>query len=165
MKNKQIKAGKQNHGLNFLVFAATVFLVFTVIHFLPNVLKKEVREVEMSGGSVVNDNYSTKNAPGISNDNAGYARLIKPTDMPSSSSLNETVFGPNYGNITGEYFRETLLDNKITYKVIKNTNNCYVYTISGEKTPDVVWTVVVGIDGGTNSQSCFVIKEGKYNGK
>lgn len=165
LKNKKIKTGVHNHGLNFLVFAATVFLIFTIIQFLPNILRKEIREVEMSGGSLVNSDYSITQTKGISNDNSGYARLIKPTDMPSSFALNETCFGPNYGNIVGEYFRETLLDNKITCKVIKNTHNCYVYTISGEKTPDVVWTVVVGIDGGTNSQSSFVLKEGKYNGK
>lgn len=166
MKNfKSDALKKQNHGVNFLVFAATVFLIFTIIHFLPNILRKEVHFVEMDVGGIVKDDYSTEMTPGVSNDDAGYARLSKPTDMPSSFSLNETCFGPSYGNITGEYFRETLLDNKITYKVIKNTHNCYVYTISGEKTPDVVWTVVVGVDGGTNSQSSFVIKEGKYNGK
>lgn len=163
MKNKEPNK-KSNHILNFIVFASTLTLVFTINHFAPNVLKLKTKSQGVRFTYSVSDDYTQKNASQIPTVSKGYKRIKKPLDLAQDSITNGFFTGPDE-DISDKYHSETLLDNKLSYKLIKNTHNCYAYTITGEKTPNVVWTVVVNTENGIKSDSFFVLKEGKYNGK
>lgn len=159
-----MKKQKSNHILNFIVFASTLTLVFTINHFAPNVLKLKTKSQGVRFTYSVSDDYTQKNASQIPIVSKGYKRIKKPLDLAQDSITNGFFTGPDE-DISDKYHSETLLDNKLSYKLIKNTHNCYAYTITGEKTPNVVWTVVVNTENGIKSDSFFVLKEGKYNGK
>ncbi|MGP1543789.1 MAG: hypothetical protein ACTTIO_02340 [Candidatus Fimenecus sp.] len=164
MKNKEPNK-KSNHLLNFIVFAATLTLIFTIIHFMPNVLSLKTESQGTRFTYTVDEDYSQKNASQIPIVSKGYKRIKKPLAFAKDAITDGFSDGSVHGDIAVKYHAETLLDNKLSYKLIKNTYNGYAYTITGEKTPEVVWTVVVNVENGTEGDSFFVLKEGKYNGK
>lgn len=156
---------QHNHILNFILLAATLTLIFTIIHFIPNALKLKTAVQGTRFIYTVNDDYTQKNASQLPTVSKGYKRIKKPIPLVKEAVSNGLINNKLHGDIAAKYHSETLLDNELSYKLIKNSYDCYAYTISGEKTPEVVWTVVVNIEDGIKDDGVFVLKEGNYNGK